>query len=272
MKKNFKSAFTLIEMAIVVIIIGVIIAGVLGGQELLEVNKRNSLISDLKKYHDATVQFKEKYKFYPGDLPFAETAFITGNGDFLRNGDGDGIIEICGDNDTSDCPKYSEELRAWSHLGEEGLIKESYPGGRYNFGSEPNYLPPGRYMPKSAYKNTIFRFADPNVSFLRNAYIDLGLTDIVMMPVALTVAKIDSVTDVIESFEGFTTSENIYNIDLKMDDGKPKKGDIINLSNVPVGNECSIITVNDPPYNVDGIYNFETSAENCTLLYLINND
>ena len=133
MKKNFKSGFTLIEMAIVVIIIGVIIAGVLGGQELLEVNKRNSLITDLQKYHDAIVQFKEKYKFYPGDFPFAETTFVTGNGDFLRNGDGDGIIEICGDNDRDDCPKYSEELRAWSQLGEEGLIKESYPGGVVNF-------------------------------------------------------------------------------------------------------------------------------------------
>jgi hypothetical protein len=88
------------------------------------------------------------------------------------------------------------------------------------------------------------------------------------MPVALTVAKIDSVTRVIGSFEGFTNTENIYTIDLKMDDGNPKQGDIINLTTIPTGGECSTTAA---PL-VESVYRFDSGVENCTLLYLINND
>ena len=68
-----KSGFTLIEIAIAMVVIGLIISAVIIGANIIEHTKINRLIAQVEEYHIKTSTFKEKYLSYPGDLRSAYT-------------------------------------------------------------------------------------------------------------------------------------------------------------------------------------------------------
>ena len=65
--------FTLVELAIVMTIIGLLIGGILKGQELLENARVTSTIAQIKSYDSSVTGFRDIYDGYPGDLPNAAT-------------------------------------------------------------------------------------------------------------------------------------------------------------------------------------------------------
>ena len=65
-----KKGFTLIELSIVLVIIGLLIGGVLVGQSLIESAKINQEVRRLSQYAIAVVQFKQKFKQEAGDSNF----------------------------------------------------------------------------------------------------------------------------------------------------------------------------------------------------------
>jgi len=66
MKRN-QSGFTLIEIAIVLVIIGLLLGGVLKGQELINSAKVKNLAGDFKNIPVYIYGFQDKYKALPGD-------------------------------------------------------------------------------------------------------------------------------------------------------------------------------------------------------------
>ena len=66
-----KRGFTLVELAIVMTIIGLLIGGILKGQELLENARVTSTIAQVKSYQAAILGFEDVYGSLPGDLPDA---------------------------------------------------------------------------------------------------------------------------------------------------------------------------------------------------------
>jgi len=70
-----RSGFTLIELSIVLVVIGLIVGGVIAGQSLMRSSQLQSIISDQAKYVEAAKQFREKYGFWPGDFPNATTSW-----------------------------------------------------------------------------------------------------------------------------------------------------------------------------------------------------
>jgi prepilin-type N-terminal cleavage/methylation domain-containing protein len=91
---SHRSAFTLIEMSIVLVIIGLITGGILLDRALIDAARVRSTISDLEKYKSAVSAFKLKYNCLPGDCPNATDFFgqLTGgefsctDADFLQSG------------------------------------------------------------------------------------------------------------------------------------------------------------------------------------------
>ena len=71
MKKQ--SGFTLIELAIVLVIIGLLLGGVLKGQELINSAKAKSIASDLKNVQIFIYGYQDKFRAIPGDDPSAST-------------------------------------------------------------------------------------------------------------------------------------------------------------------------------------------------------
>ncbi len=66
MNKNF--GFTLVEISIVMIIIGLLIGGTFSGLAMIDNTKVNSTVQQIKKFEAAAINFKQIYGYYPGDL------------------------------------------------------------------------------------------------------------------------------------------------------------------------------------------------------------
>lgn len=71
--------FTLVELAIVMTIIGLLIGGILKGQELMQNARQNATIAQVKSYQAAVTLFRDTYASYPGDYPAALTTLVGCN-------------------------------------------------------------------------------------------------------------------------------------------------------------------------------------------------
>ncbi|MBV8656533.1 MAG: prepilin-type N-terminal cleavage/methylation domain-containing protein [Burkholderiales bacterium] len=84
------NGFTLVELAIVLVIIGLLLGGALKGAAVIKNAQMQDLIQAVKDTQAAAIAFQQKYGYYPGDLPNA-VASIPGVGGC--SGDGNGYID-----------------------------------------------------------------------------------------------------------------------------------------------------------------------------------
>ena len=75
MKRNDhpEAGFSLVEMAVALVITGILFAGVLKGTELIESARLNRLVAQIQQYRIATTSFWERYGALPGDFSKAST-------------------------------------------------------------------------------------------------------------------------------------------------------------------------------------------------------
>lgn len=83
-----KRGFTLIELSIVLVVIGLIVGGVLVGKDLIETSRIRQLGMELQQIKTAITTFRGKYDCLPGDCINATTYFGT-NSNGCPNGGGD---------------------------------------------------------------------------------------------------------------------------------------------------------------------------------------
>lgn len=95
MKRN-QSGFTLIEIAIVLVIIGLLLGGVLKGQELINSAKVKNLTTDFKNVPVYIYGYQDKYRSLPGDdsqaashIGVSSASAVAGNGNGMIDGDWD---------------------------------------------------------------------------------------------------------------------------------------------------------------------------------------
>lgn len=118
--KRTQQGFTLVEIAIVLVIIGLLLGGVLKGQELITGARVRNLISQQDGIKAAFFGFQDRYRALPGDYAAAQANISASNG----NGNGNGRIEdnAAGPNN----PIQHEEILAWNHLTMAGFMNGSY--------------------------------------------------------------------------------------------------------------------------------------------------
>src|SRR5665213_3372659 len=71
-----RQGFTLIELSIVLVIIGLIVGGILVGRDMIEAAKVRATVSQYEKFITAANTFKLKYGDLPGDLTTAEATAL----------------------------------------------------------------------------------------------------------------------------------------------------------------------------------------------------
>jgi prepilin-type N-terminal cleavage/methylation domain-containing protein len=114
---NHQSGFTLVELAIVLVIIGLILGAVLKGQEMISNGKIKSVANDLKGVASAYYAYQDRYKAIPGDD--AQAANHVSNG---TAGDGNGLIK--GTYSASGGPLSidTESQNFWQHARSSGFL------------------------------------------------------------------------------------------------------------------------------------------------------
>ena len=114
MNRNKNQGFTLIEIAIVLVIIGLLLGGILKGQELITSARVRNLISQQDGIKAAFFGFQDRFRALPGDYAQA-TVNIVG---VTQNGNGNGQIEAT--------TTPLEDILTWEHLSHAGFINGSY--------------------------------------------------------------------------------------------------------------------------------------------------
>ncbi|MDH5535128.1 MAG: prepilin-type N-terminal cleavage/methylation domain-containing protein [Betaproteobacteria bacterium] len=113
MKKQ--QGFTLIEIAIVLVIIGLLLGGVLKGQELITSARVRNLISQQDGIKAAYFGFLDRYRSLPGDYSQATSNIPNCAAATCPNGDGNGQVDA-----------GNESVASWSHLSKAGFITGNY--------------------------------------------------------------------------------------------------------------------------------------------------
>jgi len=93
MEGNTDNGFTLIEISIVLVIIGLLIGGIMVGMDLIESAKIRSQIKQIETYRTAVNTFRTKYDCLPGDCASASQLGFLPRGQYAGEGDGNGILE-----------------------------------------------------------------------------------------------------------------------------------------------------------------------------------
>lgn len=131
MKRN-QSGFTLIEIAIVLVIIGLLLGGVLKGTEMINQAKIKNAISDFNGVQVAYYGYQDRFKVLPGDDPGAAARWA---GD-VASGDGNGILNQTYNNPLAALPTGANENNLfWQHLRAAGFIPG--PNGGIDSGRQP---------------------------------------------------------------------------------------------------------------------------------------
>lgn len=228
--------FTLVELAIVMIIVGLLIGGVLKGQQLIQNAKVTAVISEIKGYQASMMSFRDAYGANPGDMANAtDRVSGCGLGNYCEDGNGNALIGGTGDVGDDGIINVwqlgavdvtSEPAQFFKHLALANLITGVDPTS--------NILAWSDLYPKSAlrggYTITYTSCAGPSCQ---------------ASPGGLVLRLHNSLTD--GNIEGQlgsapATSLEAGNIDRKLDDGVPFTGWVRTVArgNSPTTDHCEV--------------------------------
>jgi prepilin-type N-terminal cleavage/methylation domain-containing protein len=252
--KHKCDGFTLVEMAIVVLIVGLIVGGILRVYELIENTRVNKTVTQVEGYSTAIQNFRSAYNALAGDMRNA-TLRIPGCVAPCGNGDGNNMITQDGGdgrdwtawNRSNIASQSSESLQFWKHLALADFINGVNPGASVSVANHEW----GVTHPLSEFRGGFEFFHDCCTTigysshFLRLSYGGLGGT--VGAPGSSSVTPTEGAK-----------------IDRKMDDGIATRGKLV-ANYGGNGGVCRL------PDNRGGAYREDEPGRNCTLFFIITN-
>ncbi|HSI45219.1 MAG TPA: prepilin-type N-terminal cleavage/methylation domain-containing protein [Methylophilus sp.] len=114
---NRQQGFSLIELAIVLVIAGLLLAGVMRGQELIANAKVKSLASDFRNIPTYFYGYQDRFRVLPGDDHAADTHLNGGTNATTGGQVQNGLIQGVWNSDTA----TDESFLLWQHLRLAGL-------------------------------------------------------------------------------------------------------------------------------------------------------
>ncbi len=216
-----RKGFSLVELSIVLVILGLLVGGILAGRSLIRASELRSVGTEYAQYRTAVASFRDKYFALPGDMTNATNfwgpaANCPGtNADTTAavvatcNGNGDDVLR-------PNAVTANEWFRFWQHLANAGMVEGSYIGvaDRASYNGEAATI--GWNVPASKLANAGWSAGRANdrditdTSYFEGTYGNL-----------LVFGAKNAVT---WSSAAVLTPAEAWNIDTKLDDGKPGTG------------------------------------------------
>jgi len=266
MQRYHITGFSLVELSIVLVILGLLTGGILAGQSLIRGAELRSIHADFSKYTSAVHAFRDKYRAWPGDMSNAtafwgavntggaggnctDPAANTGTGTQTCNGNGNGFLSSTGSG--SDSATTYERFRFWQHLANAGLAEGTYTGVSPTGGTTSVVLP-GTNAPLSRLANTGFMAgysvvgastSTDSIVLMAGHHFTLGKT------------RVNSTAT-----DPFLTPEEAWNVDVKTDDGLPAQGRMI----AKFWGTCTLAT---SATDTSAAYDLTKKTQECSLKY-----
>lgn len=237
------------------VILGLLTGGILAGQSLIRAAELRSVSTDLNRFTASIHTFRDKYFALPGDMTNAFAFWGTAgsctnvnvNADVAGcNGNGDGLVQI-----------GAEGHRMWQQLALAGLMEGSYTGvngGGTGCSSTCDSIA-GTNVPRS-------RLGNGGFSVVRSGQDPVG--DVAVNFTGILTGNYNAFILGLKQANFYydqpiLKAEEMWNIDTKMDDGRPQSGKIYGLKTQ---------TPNCVTTNVDATaaYALSVSTTGCTLL------
>jgi prepilin-type N-terminal cleavage/methylation domain-containing protein len=201
MKLDLTKGFTLVELSIVLVILGLLVGGVLTGQSLIRASELRSVTTDYRKFQTAVNAFRDKYFSLPGPMANATAFWPT-----AINGDG-----------SNEFGNYlGNGVKAWQHLSLAGMIEGKYSGTQVGTPVNSGVCVSGVECPPSKITGRVFLTITnstgitPPYGLVRpNGFLFYDGTNI-------------------DGGAGMKP-EDAWNIDTKIDDGQPGTGMLIGM-------------------------------------------
>ena len=255
-----RDAFSLVELSIVLVILGLLTGGILAGQSLIRAAEMRSVSTEAARYITAAHTFRDKYFGIPGDFRDATRFWgrMNSNADCVTNssagvnsagacdGNGNGML-----NSSAAASQAGEYTGFWRHLALAGLVEGSYTGLAGSGGQYHCAL--GTDCPRSRLSNAGW-YAANATNYAGSAqiyamdygnYLLFGGQQATAAPTGLVLEP-----------------EELWNIDTKMDDGRPGYGKIIayNWNGCATGGASSSDLANSN-------YNLSNASVQCAFYY-----
>ncbi len=221
-----KLGFSLIELSIVIVIIGILVGGIAGFQSYMRNAEVRNMLTESQVFITAFNQFQTRYKAPPGDFSNANNVWSGAS-----PGDGNGIIRATG----SAPGNRVEWFYTFRHLALAGFIPGTYSGATTG-GGGTFHAKIGTNVPATSMQKTTFLFDHPDAAdgFVSGdaLYFDGTYGNI------LRIAGLnDNATDIPD--RPFISGARALQIDDKIDDGQPGKGNILTPKSAALANCAS---------------------------------
>lgn len=251
--------FSLVELSIVLVIVGLLVGGILAGQSLIRASELRSVNADFTRYLTAVSAFRDKYFGLPGDISNATAFWGKDNTNCTADTGTTTTPGTCNGNANSrvdgvaSASVTSENFQFWNQLAQAGIIEGTYSGLSGSGGGRDSV--PGTNVPRGRFGG----LSAIGIEWLGSVSGDTWRWNGSYGNIMYAGNKGTGSPPEIIAFK----TEEAWNIDTKMDDGNPAYGKLRSYRQTGQWTNCATTNV-----ETTAQYNLSYTTIACNLVLM----